>query len=43
MKTILAQIVEVDDLQARRITAAENLQREDLSAIDFGNLKLTHL
>jgi ParB-like chromosome segregation protein Spo0J len=24
----------VDDLQARRISAAENLQREDLSAIE---------
>ena len=32
--TIQAQIIEVDDLQARRISAAENLQREDLSAIE---------
>ena len=34
MNTIQAQIIEVDDLQARRISAAENLQREDLSAIE---------
>ena len=34
MNTILALIIEVDDLQARRISAAENLQREDLSAIE---------
>ncbi len=33
-KTIPAQIIKVDDLQARRISAAENLQREDLSAIE---------
>ena len=35
MNTILAQIVEVDDLQAMRMSAAENLQREDLSAIEI--------
>ena len=34
MNTIQAQIIEVDDLQARRMSAAENLQREDLSAIE---------
>jgi hypothetical protein len=34
MKTIPAQIVIAGDLQARRISAAENLQREDLSAIE---------
>ena len=33
METIQAQIVIAGDLQARRISAAENLQREDLSAI----------
>ena len=34
METIQAQIVIASDLQARRISAAENLQREDLSAIE---------
>ena len=34
METIEAQIVVANDLQARRISAAENLQREDLSAIE---------
>jgi len=34
MKTIQAQIVVASELQARRISAAENLQREDLSAIE---------
>jgi len=34
MKTIQAQVVHVGDLQARRISAAENMQREDLSAIE---------
>ena len=34
METIPARIVNVNDLQARRISAAENLQREDLSAIE---------
>jgi hypothetical protein len=34
MKTIQAQIVIAGDLQARRISAAENLQREDLSSIE---------
>ena len=33
-KTILARVIKVDDLQARRISAAENLQREDLSAVE---------
>jgi hypothetical protein len=33
-KTIPAQIIKVDDLQAQHISAAENLQREDLSAIE---------
>ena len=33
-KTIPAQIIRVDDLQARRISAAENLQRENLSVIE---------
>lgn len=32
--TILARVMDVDDHQARRIGAAENLQREDLSAIE---------
>jgi len=34
METIQAQIVIAGDLQARRISAAENLQREDLSSIE---------
>ena len=34
LKTIPAQIIKADDLQARRISADENLQREDLSAIE---------
>jgi hypothetical protein len=34
METIQAQIVIAGDLQARRISAAENLQREDLSVIE---------
>ena len=34
IKTIQAQVVTVDDLQARRISAAENMQREELSAIE---------
>jgi len=34
METIQAQIVIADALQARRISAAENLQREDLSSIE---------
>ena len=34
IKAIPARIVDADDLQARRISAAENLQREDLSAIE---------
>ena len=39
IKAIKAQIVTADDLQARRISAAENLQREDLSAIETIELK----
>lgn len=34
METIQARIVNANDLQARRISAAENLQREDLSTIE---------
>jgi len=34
LKAIPAQIIKADDLEARRISAAENLQREDLSAIE---------
>ena len=34
METIQAQIVVVNDLQARRISAGENMQREDLCAIE---------
>ena len=34
METIQAQILIAGDLQSRRIAAAENLQREDLSAIE---------
>ncbi|MBU0462585.1 MAG: ParB N-terminal domain-containing protein [Proteobacteria bacterium] len=34
MTIIQAKIADVDDLQARRISAAENLLREDLSAIE---------
>ncbi len=34
IKTIAAQVVKANDLEARRISAAENLQREDLSAIE---------
>ena len=34
MTNIQAKIAEVDDLQARRISAAENLLRQDLSAIE---------
>ncbi|MBF0450157.1 MAG: ParB/RepB/Spo0J family partition protein [Candidatus Magnetomorum sp.] len=33
-ETIQAKIIHVDDLQARRISAAENIQREDFSAIE---------
>jgi len=39
METIQARIVNVNDLQARRISAAENIQREDLSAIEKKRLK----
>jgi ParB/RepB/Spo0J family partition protein len=34
MKTIQAQVVHVRDLQARWMSAAENMQREKLSAIE---------
>ena len=34
MKTIPAQIIKVNDLEARRISVAENLQREDLSFVE---------
>ena len=34
IKAIPAKVVKASDLQARRISAAENLQREDLSAIE---------
>jgi len=34
MKTIPAQIVKATDLEARRMSAAENVQRQDLSAIE---------
>ena len=34
MTIIQAKIADVDDLQARRISAAENLLRQDLSAIE---------
>ncbi|MBW2575501.1 MAG: ParB/RepB/Spo0J family partition protein, partial [Deltaproteobacteria bacterium] len=34
MKNIPAQIVKATDLEARRMSTAENLQREDLSAIE---------
>ncbi len=42
MKAIPALIVKADDLEARRISAAENLQREDLSAIETieGNVEM---
>lgn len=34
LTTILARVLEVDDLQARRLCATENLQRADLTAIE---------
>ncbi|MCK4389307.1 MAG: ParB N-terminal domain-containing protein [Desulfobacterales bacterium] len=34
LETIQAQVVHVGDIEARRISAAENMQREDLSAIE---------
>ncbi len=34
IKTIAARVVKANDLEARRISAAENLQPEDLSAIE---------
>jgi ParB/RepB/Spo0J family partition protein len=33
-QTIQAKVIDVNDLQARRISAAENIQRENLSAIE---------
>ena len=48
MQTILARIVEADDIGARRKSAAENLQREDLTVfetietvVDFVDAELT--
>ncbi len=35
IKSIAAQVVKANDLEARRISAAENLQREDLFAIEM--------
>ncbi len=42
IKAIPAKVVKASDLQARRISAAENLQREDLSAIETieGNVEM---
>ncbi len=34
IKSVPARVVEASDLQARRIAAAENFQREDLTAIE---------
>ncbi len=34
IKSVPARVVEASDLQARRISAAENFQREDLTAIE---------
>ncbi|MGD9161633.1 MAG: ParB/RepB/Spo0J family partition protein [Desulfobacteraceae bacterium] len=34
MQTILSRVIEADDLEARRMCAAENLQRENLSAME---------
>jgi ParB/RepB/Spo0J family partition protein len=34
LPTILARVLDVDDLQARRLCAVENLQRADLTAIE---------
>jgi len=34
LPTILGRVIEADDLQARRMAAAENLQRQDLSEIE---------
>ena len=34
MQTIAARIIKVDDIGARRISAAENLQREDLTVFE---------
>ncbi len=42
IKAIAARVVKANDLEARRISAAENLQREDLSAIETieGNVEM---
>ncbi len=34
IKAVPAQVVQASDLQVRRISAAENFQREDLDAIE---------
>ena len=34
VQTIAARIIEVDDIEARRMSAAENLQREDLTVFE---------
>ena len=35
MQTIEAKITETDDIGARRLSAAENIQREDLNAFEI--------
>ncbi len=35
MQTIEAKIIETDDIGARRLSAAENIQREDLTAFEI--------
>ncbi len=42
IKSVPAWVVEASDIQARRIAAAENFQREDLSAIETieGNVEM---
>ena len=35
MQTIEAKIIETDDIGARRLSAAENTQREDLTAFEI--------
>ncbi len=42
IKAIAARVVKANDLEARRISAAENLQREDLSVIETieGNVEM---
>ncbi len=34
IKSVPVRVVEANDIQARRISAAENFQREDLTAIE---------